>query len=71
MGIEVAAPEPVTMAPAVVATAASATAASTASAPASAIGVDAASSVKAKPRRRGETQRNPIQHVHFSSFIIQ
>ena len=25
---------------------------------------------KAKPRRRGEA-RNPIQHVHFSSFIIQ
>jgi len=71
MGIEVAAPEPVTMALAVVATAASAAAASTASAPASAIGVDAASSVKAKPRRRAESQRNPIQHVHFSSFIIQ
>ncbi|HEX2541142.1 MAG TPA: flagellar basal body-associated FliL family protein [Caldimonas sp.] len=26
---------------------------------------------KAKPRPRRETQRNPIQHVHFSSFIIQ
>jgi flagellar FliL protein len=31
---------------------------------------DAAAAAKAKPRRRGET-RNPIQHVHFSSFIIQ
>ncbi len=31
---------------------------------------DVAPSAKAKPRRRGET-RNPIQHVHFSSFIIQ
>jgi flagellar FliL protein len=59
MGIEIAAPEPVTTAPAV-----------GASAPASAIAVDAAASAKAKPRRRAET-RNPIQHVHFSSFIIQ
>jgi len=64
MGIEVASPEPVTMTPAVVATAASAAAA--ASAPAA----DAAASTKAKPRRRAEA-RNPIQHVHFSSFIIQ
>ena len=31
---------------------------------------DVATSAKPKPRRRGET-RNPIQHVHFSSFIIQ
>jgi len=31
---------------------------------------DVAPSAKAKPRRRGET-RNPIQNVHFSSFIIQ
>ena len=69
MGIEVASPEPVTAAPAVVALAASA--ADGASAPAQAIAADAASSAKAKPRRRAETQRNPIQHVHFSSFIIQ
>ena len=69
MGIEVASPEPVTAAPAVVALAASA--AGGASAPAHAIAADAASSAKAKPRRRAETQRNPIQHVHFSSFIIQ
>ena len=59
MGIEVALPEPVTVAPAA------------ASAPASAVAADAASAVKAKPRRRAESQRNPIQHVHFSSFIIQ
>jgi flagellar FliL protein len=39
--------------------------------PASASAADAASSAKAKPRRRAEAQRNPIQHVHFSSFIIQ
>jgi len=37
---------------------------------ASASAADVATSAKAKPRRRGET-RNPIQHVHFSSFIIQ
>jgi flagellar FliL protein len=57
MGIETAGPEPVTMVPAV-----------DASAPASA---SAAESAKAKPRRRADAQRNPIQHVHFSSFIIQ
>ena len=59
MGIEVALPEPVTPAPA-----------SGASASASAIAADAASA-KAKPRRRSDMPRNPIQHVHFSSFIIQ
>ena len=57
MGIETAGPEPVTTMPAV-----------GASAPASA---SAAESAKAKPRRRADAQRNPIQHVHFSSFIIQ
>ena len=31
---------------------------------------DVAPSAKSKPHRRGEA-RNPIQHVHFSSFIIQ
>jgi flagellar protein FliL len=82
MGIEIAAPEPVTaapvvaLAPVVVATTASgaampASAAAAASAPASAIAAEAAASAKPKPRRRLETQRNPIQHVHFSSFIIQ
>ena len=64
MGIEVATPEPVTMAPA-------AATAVGASAPASANAAESAASAKAKPRRRAETQRNPIQHVHFSSFIIQ
>ena len=63
MGIEIATPEPVTMAPPV--------ATAGASAPASASAAEAAASAKAKPRRRAETQRNPIQHVHFSSFIIQ
>jgi flagellar protein FliL len=72
MGIEIATPEPVTVAPDVAAAAASAAAtAPGASAPAGAIAVEAAASAKAKPRRRAETQRNPIQHVHFSSFIIQ
>jgi len=64
MGIEVATPEPVTMAPTVAAPVG-------ASAPASANAAEAAASAKAKPRRRAENQRNPIQHVHFSSFIIQ
>ena len=75
MGIEVAAPEPVTMAPAAVAVASgasgTASAAGAGSAPASAVAADAAASAKTKPRRRADTQRNPIQHVHFSSFIIQ
>ena len=30
-----------------------------------------ASAAKPKPHRRADTQRNPIQHVHFSSFIVQ
>jgi len=71
MGIETAAPEPVTIAPAAVATATSAVAAASATSATSAIAADAAASAKTKPRRRAETQRNPIQHVHFSSFIIQ
>ena len=56
MGIETAGPELVTMVPAVGASAAAS--------------ASAAESAKAKPRRRAEA-RNPIQHVHFSSFIIQ
>ena len=56
MGIETAGPELVTMVPAVGASAATS--------------ASAAESAKAKPRRRAEA-RNPIQHVHFSSFIIQ
>ena len=63
MGIEIALPEPVTAAP--VAT----LPAGAASEPASAVAAVAAAS-KPKPRPRA-TQRNPIQHVHFSSFIIQ
>jgi flagellar FliL protein len=65
MGIEVATPEPVTMAPAAASAAASGSAASAAA------GVIATDAAKPKPRRRAENQRNPIQHVHFSSFIIQ
>jgi len=71
MGIEIAAPEPVTMAPVAVAMATSAVAAASAASATSAMAADAAASARTKPRRRTESQRNPIQHVHFSSFIIQ
>jgi flagellar FliL protein len=68
MGFEVTAPEPVLPAPTEVATSAVAGA----SAPASAIAVASAASARAKALRRNlNAQRNPIQHVHFSSFIIQ
>jgi len=70
MGIEVASPEPVTAG--VVAMAASAGAAASAvGASASGVTADAAAPGKSKPRRRADNQRNPIHHVHFSSFIIQ
>jgi len=61
MGIEIARPEPVTpaAAPAPEASGAEATAAS------------AAASMPKKAKKRIGTTRNPIQHVHFSSFIIQ
>jgi flagellar FliL protein len=61
MGIEIARPEPVTpaAAPAAEASGAEATAAS------------AAASMPKKAKKRIGTTRNPIQHVHFSSFIIQ
>ncbi len=82
MGIELAAPEPVTMAavtptaatPAAAESATSSAAASASAAASSATSApDAAAIAKAKAvtRRRLEAQRNPIQHVHFSSFIIQ
>jgi len=76
MGIDVPVPEPVTAAPALAPASAAvpagaASAVAGASAPATAIGADAAAAQKVKPRRRAETQRNPIQQVHFSSFIIQ
>jgi flagellar FliL protein len=86
MGIEIADPQPVTIVPAVavmaaasgVADAASAAAsgvasaasgAAAASAPTSGVVLAVADS-KPKPKRRLDV-RNPIQHVHFSSFIIQ
>lgn len=66
MGIEVTAPEPVLPAPT------ETVAAAGTSAPASAIAVASAASARAKALRRNlNAQRNPIQHVHFSSFIIQ
>jgi flagellar FliL protein len=68
MGIEVPRPEPVTPAPLPAESATSA--AGGASAPASAVA--AASAVRAKPKTRPiASMRNPIQRVHFSSFIIQ
>jgi flagellar FliL protein len=66
MGIEIAAPEPVTAA----AVAAPPASAAAASAPASATPTEVAASA-AKPKPRRAAQRNPIQHVHFSSFIVQ
>jgi flagellar protein FliL len=62
MGIEIAAPELVSPAPIAASGAASAAASGAAS------GVLA---VAAKPKPRRHDARNPIQHVHFSSFIIQ
>ena len=61
MGIELAAPEPVTPAPE----------ATPASAAATASMAVADSASKPKVQRRRADVRNPIQHVHFSSFIIQ
>jgi flagellar FliL protein len=68
MGIEVPAPEPVTPAPSETAT----SAAAAASAAASGVAASASSAAKPKAARRNlNAPRNPIQHVHFSSFIIQ
>ena len=68
MGIEVLAPEPVTPAPVDIAS----SAAAAASGAASGVAVAAPAAVKPKaPRRNLNAPRNPIQHVHFSSFIIQ
>ena len=70
MGIEIVAPEPVTAAPALVAVAVAA--AGVVGAEAS--GVEKATQDEVKPkktRKPGATVRNPVQHVHFSSFIIQ
>ncbi|MEO8081954.1 MAG: flagellar basal body-associated FliL family protein [Caldimonas sp.] len=65
MGIDVPMPVPVTPAPAEGASAA-------ASAPkAAASAAMAASQAKAKAKHLVVAVRNPIQHVHFSSFIIQ
>ena len=61
MGIEIAVPEPVTVAPVAAVVAASGA-------------QDEAAPVEIKKvvvKRPGETVHNPVQHVHFSSFIIQ
>jgi len=80
MGIETTLPEPVSTVPAVapgaaaseVAAGASAASAAASATPAlAAAGSDDLAAPKAKPRPRRDTPRNPIQHVHFSSFIIQ
>jgi len=76
MGIEVAPPEPVTVAPTAVVLAASgaaegASAAASGATAAAAVASGIAVAAKPKPHRRVDGQRNPIQHVHFSSFIIQ
>lgn len=64
MGIDVAAPEPVAAAmPGASAAAESASGASAVAAP--------HEIPKAKPKSRRASQKNPIQHVNFSSFIIQ
>ena len=58
MGIEIARPEPVTPAPGIEASGVEKTA------------QDEAAPIKAKKAKK-PTIRNPVQHVHFSSFIIQ
>ncbi len=68
MGIVIAAPEPVTAAPVLAPTESAASGAEPMAA-ASAVAMHEAEA-KPKPKRHAE-QRNPIQHVHFSSFIIQ
>jgi flagellar FliL protein len=67
MGIELAAPEPITPAPAEHATSAAPAASGAAAASTS----ESASAAKPKAQRRRADMRNPIVHVHFSSFIIQ
>ena len=56
MGIEILAPEPVTAAPALAAAAS---------------GAQDEAPVKATKKAKKGAVRNPVQHVHFSSFIIQ
>jgi flagellar FliL protein len=67
LGIELAAPEPITPAPGEHAT----SAAAAASGAAAAITPESASTAKPKAPRRHADMRNPILHVNFSSFIIQ
>lgn len=78
MGIEAAVPEPVSAAASAVAVAEAGSAPSAAASAASgampavlASVDDLAAQPKPQPRARRPVQRNPIQHVHFSSFIIQ
>ena len=80
MGIDIAAPEPVTAAPVAVLPVvapvpASAAASGLVAAAAEASGADKAKVEEParakKPRRPASATHNPVQHVHFSSFIIQ
>ncbi len=71
MGIEIAPPEPVSPAPVPVAAAASGIVVAEASGVEKAPQDDAPAKAKKMARKPGATVRNPVQHVHFSSFIIQ
>ncbi|MCE9657902.1 MAG: flagellar basal body-associated FliL family protein [Burkholderiales bacterium] len=71
MGIEIAVPEPVTPAPVLVAAAATASGVAASGASGEKPMQDEASPKPKKAKKAGATVRNPVQHVHFSSFIIQ
>ncbi len=71
MGIEIAAPEPIGMAPAASAVEGGAAHGAAASASASASATAMADGSKSKPKAKRMAQKNPIHLVHFSSFIIQ
>jgi flagellar FliL protein len=70
MGIEIAAPQPITPAPMAEAAATALPASAAMAASGAAMVADAASHPK-KAKAHGPVTRNPIRHVHFSSFIIQ
>ena len=70
MGIEIAAPQPITAAP----TGEASTAALPASAATAASGAVLVANAAVHPKKakpHGPVTKNPIRHVHFSSFIIQ
>jgi flagellar FliL protein len=75
MGIDIPAPQPVTVAPALPEASAVAALAASAALPASGVAkmlvAEAAASHPKKAKPHGPTPKNPIRHVNFSSFIIQ